>query len=228
LGNEDFAGVAGAGDREGCVSNVPSSIKIYHIVHVDRLASILSDGCLYSDAALQKVNKPGTSIGMTNIKARRLTNSLTSVPDLCVGQCVPFYFCPRSVMLYLIHKRNTDLAYQGGQDSIVHLRADLGAVVDWANRFTRRWAFTLSNAGSSYFEDRCNLDQLNEIDWDAVNSRTWMACKDSKQAEFLLEHSFPVELIEAIGVFDANIHRDVSHLLVGKRVPVQVKREWYY
>lgn len=210
------------------MSNVPSSIKIYHIVHVDRLASILADGCLYSDAALRDINKPGTSIGMTNIKARRLTNSLTSVPDLCVGQCVPFYFCPRSVMLYLIHKGNADLAYQGGQDSIVHLQADLRAVVDWAKKSKRRWAFSLSNAGSCYFEDRCRLDQLHEVNWDAVNSRTWMACKDGKQAEFLLEQSFPVELIEAIGVFDANIYRAVTQLFAGKRLPVEVKKEWYY
>jgi hypothetical protein len=207
------------------VSNVPSSIKIYHIVHVDRLASILSDGCLYSDAALQNNSKPGTSIGMTNIKARRLTNSLASVSGLCVGQCVPFYFCPRSVMLYLIHKRNADLAYQGGQDSIVHLQADLRTVVEWAKKSKRRWAFSLSNAGSGYFEDRCHLDQRHEINWDAVNSNTWTACKEGKQAEFLLEQSFPVE---AIGVFDASIHRDVTRLFADKRLPVEVKKEWYY
>ena len=55
-----------------------------------------------------------------------------------------------------------------------------------------------------------------------------MACKDGKQAEFLLEQSFPVELIEAIGVFDANIYREVTQLFAEKRLPVEVKREWYY
>ena len=131
-------------------------------------------------------------------------------------------------MLYLIHKGNADLAYQGGQDSIVHLQADLRAVVDWAKKSKRRWAFSFSNAGSCYFEDRCRLDQLHEVNWDAVNSRTWMACKDGKQAEFLLEQSFPVKLIEAIGVFDANIYREVTQLFADNRLPVEVKKEWYY
>jgi hypothetical protein len=47
---------------------------------------------------------PGTTIGMDSIKQRRLTKSLNSHPDLRVGDCVPFYFCPRSVMLYNIYK----------------------------------------------------------------------------------------------------------------------------
>jgi len=43
-----------------------------------------------------------------------------------VGDCVPFYFCPRSVMLYLIYQGNhPDLQYHGGQDLVLHLEADL-------------------------------------------------------------------------------------------------------
>jgi hypothetical protein len=72
-------------------------------------------------------------IGMNNIKQRRLTElTLDSHPGLYVGQCAPFYFCPRSVMLYLIHKRNPELAYKGGQEPIVHLEADLRDAVAWA------------------------------------------------------------------------------------------------
>ncbi len=47
---------------------------------------------------------------------------------------MPFYFCPRSVMLYLIHQANyPELEYRGGQQSIVNLQADLKAAVDWAS-----------------------------------------------------------------------------------------------
>ena len=63
---------------------------------------------------------------MNNIKRRRLTKALNSYPDLHVGDCVPFYFCPRSVMLYVIHMTNhPELTFRGGQDEIVHLEADL-------------------------------------------------------------------------------------------------------
>ncbi|MEO1020180.1 MAG: DUF4433 domain-containing protein, partial [Pseudomonadota bacterium] len=95
---------------------VPAAPKLYHIVHVDRLASIVDDGELWCDAEVLARSSPGSTIGMSSIKHRRLTqNTLESHPDLFVGQCVPFYFCPRSVMLYLIYKQNhPELAYRGG------------------------------------------------------------------------------------------------------------------
>lgn len=121
----------------------------------------------------------GTTIGMSDIKQRRLEElTLGSHPDLHVGDCVPFYFCPRSVMLYLIHQGNhPDLAYRSGQGPIIHLESDLHTVVAWANQHHRRWAFTLSNAGSRFFEDRCDLAQLTEIDWDAVHATDWRQYK---------------------------------------------------
>ena len=78
---------------------VPPQPKIYHIVHLDRLKSIIADNYLWCDAEILKRQLPGTTIGMNNIKQRRLTTHLRSHSDLCVGDCVPFYFCPRSVML---------------------------------------------------------------------------------------------------------------------------------
>jgi hypothetical protein len=74
----------------------PAQPKIFHICHVDRLASIVASGGLLSDAALARASLPGTVIGMNHIKQRRLTQlQLDSHPGLLVGQCVPFYFCPR-------------------------------------------------------------------------------------------------------------------------------------
>ena len=100
---------------------VPPHPKLYHIVHHDKLHSIIGEGYLYSDAELAaRENIVGTTIGIGNIKSRRLHSELSSHPGLMVGQCVPFYFCPRSVMLYLIYQANhPDLAYKGGQVPIV-------------------------------------------------------------------------------------------------------------
>lgn len=90
---------------------VPDRPKIYHIIHIDRLASIVADGFLWSDATMAQRQGAGTTIGMHRIKARRLNElNLSCHPDLRVGQCAPFYFCPRSVMLYLIYCRNEELS----------------------------------------------------------------------------------------------------------------------
>ena len=141
---------------------VPTEPKIYHIVHIDRLASIINDGYLWCDAEITKRSPEGTTIGMGGIKHRRLNElTLNSHPNLHVGDCVPFYFCPRSVMLYVIYQANKDeLSYKGGQDPIIHLEADLRQTVKWAKKNNLRWAFTLSNAGSYYFEDRRDLANL--------------------------------------------------------------------
>lgn len=214
------------------MSPAPEQPKIYHIVHVDRLPSIVSDGCLWCDAEVVERSPSGTTIGMNNIKERRLTElTLTSHPDLYVGGCVPFYFCPRSVMLYLIYQGNhSELTYRGGQGPIVHLQADLRASVAWAEEQGRRWAFTLSNAGSYYFEDRSDLAALDEINWQAVRATDWRNLKGGKQAEFLVERSFPWTLVERIGVLSPSVYRQATNAIAGAthRPRIEVRRNWYY
>jgi len=181
----------------------PDRPKIYHITHVSNLAAIAASGCLFSDALLVERGGPTAMVGMSHIKARRLTeiNLDQCYPDDFVGQYVPFYFCPRSVMLYLIYAHNHELAYQGGQGPIVHLEADLKTVVESAKANDQRWAFSLSNAGAYGPEFRNDLDQLNEVNWPAVAATNWRnpAIKHGKQAEFLLRDSFPWSLVERIG-----------------------------
>lgn len=212
--------------------SVPQHPKIYHIVHVDRLPSIIRDGRLWSDQIVIQNGAPGTTIGMGSIKQRRLTqNDLSSHPGLKVGACVPFYFCPRSVMLYLIYRaNNSELNYRGGQGPIVHLEADLHQAVAWANANNQRWAFTLSNAGSSYFEDRSDLKHLNEIDWQAIKANNWQTCREGKQAEFLCESSFPWELIQRVGVATTRYYQSVMDALAASahNPSVEIKGEWYY
>lgn len=211
---------------------VPVQPKIYHIVHVDRLPSIIAEGYLWCDAEIARRSPPGTTIGMNDIKERRLNELfLTSHKGLHVGDCVPFYFCPRSIMLYLIYQGNhPELTYRGGQGPIVHLEADLHTSVLWAAANDKRWAFTLSNAGAKYFEDRSDLSRLNEIDWNAVHATNWRECKEGKQAEFLMEHSFPWHLVERIGVQSRAVYQQVANALPtgGHRPLVEIRQEWYY
>ena len=135
-------------------------------------------------------------------------------------------------MLYVIHMANHPaLAYRGGQKPIVHLEADLRDAVAWADRKGRKWAFTLSNAGSSHFEDRADLADLPDIDWDAVQARKWSGDKKEwKQAEFLVEGSFSWTLVERIGVHNAGIRDAVEQVLksASHAPPVAIEKSWYY
>ena len=216
---------------------VPTEPKIYHIAHVDRLASIVKDGGLWCDAKMAGRTGTGTTIGMSSIKQRRLSNKLNRHPGLRVGDCVPFYLCPRSTMLYVIYMRNhSELEYSGGQGPIVHLETDLRNSVAWANSNNRRWAFTSSNAGASYFEDYADLRQLDKVDWTAVQANRWSgpgvdgSVKEGKQAEFLIESSFPWKLVLRIGVHSRQTRDMVLSAMQAShhQPPVEIKPDWYY
>src|SRR5690606_4683162 len=112
----------------------PDRPKVYHITHVNNLAGIEADGKLVSDTEMIARGNPQANIGMSRIKARRLTLPVTCHPGDYVGGYVPFNFCPRSVMLYVIYRGNhPDLTYRGGQGPILHLEADLEETLAWAD-----------------------------------------------------------------------------------------------
>ena len=214
-------------------ASVPKDPQIVHILHVNRLSSVIEEGCLWCDAEVGKPRLSGTTIGIGEIKQRRMSHALMSHPTLKVGECVPFYFWPRSIMLYVIHRKNHEnLTFRGGQEPIVHLVADLRETVRWADGAGLRWAFTLSNAGSSYFEDRCTLDRLGDIDWSAVQASAWreQEVQDRKQAEFLVENRFAWHLVSRIGVMNEATRRQAAEAIAESehQPSVEVRRAWYY
>jgi len=216
------------------VTTVPERPKLYHITHVENLDAIAKDGFLLSDRGIVGRGGPARAIGMTRIKERRINElEVDCHAGTKVGDYVPFYFCPRSVMLYVIYCRNhEDLTYRGGQERIVHLEADLRRVVRWADEHRVRWAFSLSNAGARYAEFRDSLDRLCDLEWGAIEACDFRdpAIKEGKQAEFLLYERFPFELVEQIGVHSTAVQTRASRGLTGARhrPVVELRREWYY
>jgi hypothetical protein len=213
---------------------MPDRPKIYHITHVDNISNIIRDGVLWSDAERIRRGLDCEVVGMGEIKRRRLEEiEVDCNPGTMVGNYVPFYFCPRSVMLYILHMgNNPGLTYRGGQGPIVHLRADLKTVLDWAEREGRRWAFSRGNAGAYYAEFFNEAQRLNHLNWEAIAQTDWRDpdVKEAKQAELLIEGSFPWELIEMIGVMDAARGQQVTNAFreADQRPRVVVERSWYY
>lgn len=194
---------------------------------------MIARGGLFSDAQMIAAGGPQTAIGMATIKQRRLALPVRCHPGDHVGDYVPFYFCSRSVMLYLLHRGNhPEVAYRGGQSAIVHLEADLHEAVAWAVAQQRRWAFTLSNAGANYAEFRSDLAALAEVKWDAVAAHAWSASdvREGKQAEFLMHGSFPWNLFSRVGVHDMAVKLQVDQILAtaAHRPRVDIQPTWYY
>ena len=207
---------------------------IYHITHLENLASIVRAGKLWSDAERIRSGLNLQNVGLTEIKQARLTErEVHCHPGTMVGEYVPFYFCPRSIMLFLLHKGNRQgVTYQGGQQPILHLVADMEQVVAWANGKGVRWAFSNRNAGAAYANFFADLGQIDQVNWAAVEATDFRdpLIKDGKQAEFLLYERFPWELFNRIGVIDQGMASQAQGILGAgvARPVVEIRRDWYY
>jgi hypothetical protein len=216
------------------VPAVPTDPKIYHITHWENLAPIIAAGGLWSDAKRIELGLSCEIVGMSTIKRRRLEElPVKCHPGTLVGEYVPFYFCPRSIMLYILHMANhPELAYRGGQGLIVHLVADLRATVEWARANSRRWAFSDTNAGTRYANFYPRLEDLEKVNWPAVAATDFrdMVVKEGKQAEFLVHEFFPWHLVERISVHNADVLSRVTESLRGSaHTPtVAIERGYYY
>ena len=216
------------------MTSVPCNPKIYHITHIDNLPNIAASMGLVSDENRIESGLSCSLVGMSTIKQRRLKEiEVSCYPGTKVGQYVPFYFCPRSVMLFILHKANNpELTYRGGQPPIVHLEADLNTVMNWANANTVRWAFSNGNAGAYITAFYKQPKELVHLDWAAINSTDFRDAKikEGKQAEFLMFDVFPWTLIEKIGTINSTMATKVKTALVGvEHQPiVAVEPNWYF
>ena len=201
---------------------------VYHITHIDNLAGILAEGRLWCDAKRVEMGIGNTNIGYAHIKARRMRHRVRVAAGGTLGQYVPFNFCARSVMLYVVSRRHVD--YQGDQRSIIHLVSSVDVVAETG----RPVFFTDRHADLSYARQFDDLDRLaNEVDWQCMAVRQWggdQDLKERRQAEFLVHDWCPWSAFREIGVMDQQMFETVSDLMepVEHQPEVAIQRDWYY
>ncbi|MFT3807176.1 DUF4433 domain-containing protein [Arenimonas sp.] len=201
------------------------AIPVYHITHVDNLADIVSTGGLISDILLGA--RPHSVIGYDNIKRRRMTEiQVGCCPGTFVGHFVPFYYCPRSPMLYVVNQGRTGKP-KGCQKDIVHLVTTVGQLVALGHQ----WAISDSNAGSFYAQFSTQLADIGTLNWRAIQAPDWRGeVLGFKQAEFLVRDSVPWHVFNEIGCYDANAVTRVTHEIrhAAHQPQMAVKKGWYY
>lgn len=200
---------------------------IYHITHIDNLWSIVAAGRLWSDAQRTHQGLLNTNIGYSHIKGRRMRRQVPVAARGVLGDYVPFNFCHRSVMLYVIHRGHAD--YAGGQMPIVHLVSSVEAVIASG----RPWAFTDRHADLAYANYYDNLTELTQLDWQVMPLVQWGGDderKERRQAEFLVHDWLPWEAIERIGVHNDEmaVRAKTAITSASHRPAVQIELGWYY
>lgn len=206
---------------------------IYHLTQIANLPTIIQEGCLWCETETIRRGLRPTNIGYEHIKERRRKWTVEVSEGGVLGDYVPFYFGPRSPMLYTISRGNVP-GYTQGQNEILHLVANAEKISRDGLSFT----FTDGHAVvelSRFFADLADFDK---IDWEVMRSRYWNdtlqdpdRCR-RRQAEFLIYLNLPWNYIQEIGVRLVTIERQVIQILdqmgVNHQPRVIVRPEWYY
>jgi ssDNA thymidine ADP-ribosyltransferase, DarT len=210
---------------------VPIPTDIFHITCVSNLTSILSKGGLYAKNQHQQKGINYIDIAYQNIQDSRAN---TRVPCGARGNLhdyVPFYFAPRSPMLYAIHGGNVN-NYPHGQESIIHLVSKAQST----QRISCRFVFTDGHGTMRLTRFFDELNDLDKIDWEIMKRQFWRDTpedgdrKRRRQAEFLVHQFFPWNLVTCIGVINGEMKTHVEQILQDSthRPTVVIHREWYY
>ncbi len=214
--------------------------KLFHITHVGNLESILSDGNLYPKNAI-KAEKIHT-IANEDVQRRRAATLVPLPPAGNLHDYVPFYFAPRSPMLFCNYKGTH--ADASPQEEIIYLCTTAQNVA--ANH---QYLFYDRHAILTHAQSFNQLSDLEEIEWslffepptldgfskywqdrsDAAHP-TWIYRMEVRQAEFLVHQQLDIEAIETIAVSNRTMKEAVEATLQahGSELKVLIKPEWYY
>jgi ssDNA thymidine ADP-ribosyltransferase, DarT len=222
--------------------SVPNPVRIFHITAIPNLASIVASGAIQAKTLLAERRAAYSNIAYQGAQGRRAVKTVTKGPRGVIHDYVPFYFAPRSPMLFTINSGNVDGCLHRQQD-IAHLATTVDAVC--ARRL--EFVFYNFNATLSYAECLDELAELEKIDWplffeepridgyckywnSRLDSSKYAQRMETRQAEFLVYREVPLEIFEIIGVCNESKANEVRAILksAGMDLPVKVKPGWYY
>ncbi|RUS93012.1 hypothetical protein DSM106972_097600 [Dulcicalothrix desertica PCC 7102] len=204
---------------------------VYHITHIRNLQSILQLGGLIANNRLKQQQISYQDIAHGSVQDRRALIRVPCAAGGCLHDYIPFYFAPRSPMLYTINKGNVE-GYTEGQTPVIYIITEAEIIA--ANNLV--FAFTDGHAVMDYSEFYDDLQFLNMIDWDIMRERYWNNTPSDgdrrrrRQAEFLVHQFCPWSLIAQIGVINNTVKSQVEQILQNFNcsTPVKVYPSWYY
>lgn len=203
---------------------------VYHITHIGNLASMAADGVLRCDSECAVNGIHPVSIAYEDLKLKRSSWPVTVAQGGTLADYVPFYYAPRSPMLYVISKGYV-AGYSGGQVEVAHL-------VFSAQELARPNEFVVTNGHAAttlttQFDDLARLDQ---VDWSVMPGPYWFDTdqdgdrKRRRQAEFLVGSAVPFGAVRQIGVMTETVAEQVRNELAdtAHQPAVVVRPDWYY
>lgn len=223
----------GARSPGGPSEGRPVPTPLLHFTRIEHLPAIASQGLL-SDQRARAEGLLAVEVGNARIKARRSERTVPVHPGGVVSDYVPFYFAPRSPMMFAIDRGNV-ATYREGCHRLVYLVAHLEGlqglnipcVLTDRNAVLRIAEFWPVGTGEP---------PEGFIDWDLMRQRAWFSTNDypdrreRRMAECLAHGRVPFEAFEALVAMSPEVaeEAEVSLLRSGSLLPVRVDRDWFF
>lgn len=207
---------------------------VLHFTPVEHLPTLIERGLL-SDTAAQSEGVLTTEIGNPGIKDQRRQRAVSVAPGGAVADYVPFYFAPRSPMMFAISRGNVP-SYTGGTARLIYLVSTLERL----HELGHRPVITDRNAALAYTEFRAfhpsDLVDDDFVDWPLMGQQYWNNTSDEPQrverrmAECLAPARVAWEAVLSIGTQSEIVAEEVRSILnaAGSAVPVHVRAAWYF
>jgi hypothetical protein len=209
---------------------------VYHFTHVDNLPGILEVGGLLADSAAAG-SSLAVDVGDRDIKDARRRRVVPIPPGGPIADYVPFYFAPRSPMMYRIAcdcRDGIPGRYADGDDPLVYLVSSMDRIVAAG----LRWVGTDGNAAAAVSRFAAATAELEEmVDWPLMSERIWKDVPDDldrrrrRMAELLVHRRVPLDSILGFAVRTAERQRAVRTVLSAYGLAgryLAVRPAWYY
>lgn len=193
----------------------PGKTPVFHIIPIEKLESVIEHGLLCDVEANRRFgSQADLSAAHDSLKAQRRRKDVPVSVRGVMADYTPFYFGPRSPMLFSIHCGNTEYGRNGrGQEGMIHLVLHLERLV---RDFQGRWCFIDAHMTRGWAQFGASLTELDErVDFEAMRVRIWAEddVKARRQAEFLVHDVVPWDYVEGIVVMTERVRDEVRDVL---------------
>jgi ssDNA thymidine ADP-ribosyltransferase, DarT len=221
---------------------IPSPLRIFHITAICNLASIAKSKRLYANTQLQKKKIGYGNIAYQGAQGKRAVKMVARPPGGVIHDYVPFYFAPRSPMLFTINRGNVpDCPHR--QPDIVHFVTTVEAVA----ATDLPYVFYDYNATLGISTCYSEVNDLGKINWElfhepprmdgyckywnsVLDNPKYVLRQETRQAEFLIHKSVPLKLITMVGAYNEAKAAEVCQIFDEAEVnlPVEARPNWYF
>jgi hypothetical protein len=224
-------------------SKIPSPLRIFHITGIPNLDSIFAEGSLEAKNRLASKGVGYSNIAYQTVQNIRAQKPIRVGPGGMMHDYVPFYFAPRSPMLYAINQ-GAVAGCSLRQEDVVHFETTVENILANGSNFV----FFDMNAAIGLSKCFDSLIDLDKIAWDLITEEPTLDgfCRyfhskhsppryatrmEQRQAEFMVHQSVSLSCITRIGVFDDNRKIAVENFLRQHSLHMLVevkKQDWYF